>query len=467
MDSGGKGGGSGAGGGYVSVLGGILAGAVIAAGAGWLMLDRIAPLPPAPAVAPEPAPVAVPLAGVPAEAADPGTAAIPPRFDQLRAEADGAVLVAGRGDARAVIEVLIDGVRHAETLTDARGQFAAQFSLPVSALPRVVTLRMIDPQGRVSLSEENVILAPVTGAVTLTAEGSPPVPAPVPLTAADRAAGVDVAAPVPAPGAVALPVQPARRGTEAETALPEAVAKAETPPDAEAAAQGVATPVPLLADAEGVRVLAPAAGGALVIDTISYDSGADVAVSGRGAGAGFVRAYLDNHEIAVAPSSGDGPWRLVLSGVAPGTYLLRIDALDAAGVVTGRAETPFLREPPEVVAAARGLAAVPAAEPAVTPGPGAPQAPAATAADAPASAPQAVPSVPAPVATAAPSAPTTPAVSAISARVLTVQPGYTLWGIARDSYGDGFLYVRVFEANRGQIRDPDLIYPGQVFTLPQ
>ena len=29
------------------------------------------------------------------------------------------------------------------------------------------------------------------------------------------------------------------------------------------------------------------------------------------------------------------------------------------------------------------------------------------------------------------------------------------------------LYVRIFEANRDQIRDPDWIYPGQVFSLPE
>ena len=52
-------------------------------------------------------------------------------------------------------------------------------------------------------------------------------------------------------------------------------------------------------------------------------------------------------------------------------------------------------------------------------------------------------------------------------RAVTVQPGNTLWAIARDAYGDGILYVRVFEANRGLIRDPDLIYPGQIFTVPE
>ena len=49
----------------------------------------------------------------------------------------------------------------------------------------------------------------------------------------------------------------------------------------------------------------------------------------------------------------------------------------------------------------------------------------------------------------------------------TVQPGATLWAIAEERYGAGILYVTVFEANRDRIRNPDLIYPGQVFILPE
>ncbi|MBO6898696.1 MAG: LysM peptidoglycan-binding domain-containing protein [Shimia sp.] len=52
-------------------------------------------------------------------------------------------------------------------------------------------------------------------------------------------------------------------------------------------------------------------------------------------------------------------------------------------------------------------------------------------------------------------------------RIVTVQPGATLWAIARDRYGEGQLYLQVFEANKDKIRDPDLIYPGQVFTVPE
>ncbi len=51
-------------------------------------------------------------------------------------------------------------------------------------------------------------------------------------------------------------------------------------------------------------------------------------------------------------------------------------------------------------------------------------------------------------------------------KAITVQKGATLWAIARERYGSGDLYVRVFEANKSAIRDPDLIYPGQIFDLP-
>ena len=47
-----------------------------------------------------------------------------------------------------------------------------------------------------------------------------------------------------------------------------------------------------------------------------------------------------------------------------------------------------------------------------------------------------------------------------------VARGDNLWRISRISYGRGIRYPIIFEANRDQIRHPDLIYPGQVFVLP-
>jgi nucleoid-associated protein YgaU len=58
-------------------------------------------------------------------------------------------------------------------------------------------------------------------------------------------------------------------------------------------------------------------------------------------------------------------------------------------------------------------------------------------------------------------------IAAKGASAITVQPGYTLWAIAREKYGSGFQYVRVYQANQDLIKNPDLIYPGQVFKLPE
>jgi len=49
---------------------------------------------------------------------------------------------------------------------------------------------------------------------------------------------------------------------------------------------------------------------------------------------------------------------------------------------------------------------------------------------------------------------------------VVVQPGNSLWRIARRVYGTGFQYTVIYEANADQIRDPDLIFPGQIFVLP-
>ncbi|MGB3250288.1 MAG: LysM peptidoglycan-binding domain-containing protein, partial [Tabrizicola sp.] len=72
----------------------------------------------------------------------------------------------------------------------------------------------------------------------------------------------------------------------------------------------------------------------------------------------------------------------------------------------------------------------------------------------------------APEAPAAPQPDPAPTAAAMPVTV-TVQPGFTLWGIAQERYGDGVLYVQVFEANKDKIKNPDLIYPGQVFSVPE
>ncbi|WP_240453772.1 LysM peptidoglycan-binding domain-containing protein [Chachezhania antarctica] len=152
------------------------------------------------------------------------------------------------------------------------------------------------------------------------------------------------------------------------------------------------------------------------LSTISYTEDGQVYLTGSSAGASTVRVYLDNVAIADIPADDAGRWRGELQGIDPGIYTLRLDEIGTGGTVTSRLETPFKRENPEQL---------------IQPAPG----------------------------NAPPGADGRP-------RAVTVQKGDTLWAISRDRYGDGLLYVQVFEANRGEIRDPDLIYPGQVFALP-
>ncbi len=174
------------------------------------------------------------------------------------------------------------------------------------------------------------------------------------------------------------------------------------------------SPTVLLANKEGVRVLQvpdaaqPDAMTAL-LGAISYDDAGDVALTGNAKGE-FVRVYLNNRPVVTSQIAANGDWQAALPSVDTGIYTLRVDELDSKGDVVARVETPFKREAAAVLAAA-------------------------TPDDAP-------------------------------LQAITVQPGATLWAIARERYGSGTLYARVVEANADTIKNPDLIYPGQVFTVP-
>jgi nucleoid-associated protein YgaU len=190
-------------------------------------------------------------------------------------------------------------------------------------------------------------------------------------------------------------------------------AQTRTPSGVSDAPASPRPPAVLLSTPRGVEALstAPIAPGDVALDSISYDDEGDVLLSGRGSTAAFVRIYLDNTPVTTSRIREDGRWRVQLPEVDTGTYTLRIDQIDSRGQVLARVESPFLRESAAVlerVVAADG--------------------------------------------------------GAVSS--VTIQPGNTLWGISRERYGDGMQYVRIYDANKERIRDPDLIYPGQIFDLP-
>ena len=51
-------------------------------------------------------------------------------------------------------------------------------------------------------------------------------------------------------------------------------------------------------------------------------------------------------------------------------------------------------------------------------------------------------------------------------RTYTVKKGDCLWNIAKQFYGDGSAYTKIYDANTKQIANPNLIYPGQIFVIP-
>lgn len=56
--------------------------------------------------------------------------------------------------------------------------------------------------------------------------------------------------------------------------------------------------------------------------------------------------------------------------------------------------------------------------------------------------------------------------SAPKVKTYTVKSGDCLWNIAKKYYGTGAQYTKIYNANKGKIKNPNLIYPGQVLTIP-
>lgn len=336
-------------------------------------------------------------------------------FDVVRVEPGGSTLIAGRAAPGTTLTLFADGQEMATTTTDSSGGFVMFVDLGASETPRVLTLTETWLDGTVLEADASLILAPVAPLPEIqVAEAAPEaVEAEEPTVALDDNqgdAGVETEAVEETLAGSANEAD--EGGTETE------VIEAEAAPVEEEQEAEIESPTVLLADSEGVQVLQP--GGAapdvdnVSIDAITYDDQGEVALAGRATGESSVRVYLDNAPLLDAEVGDGGQWRVDLPDVDTGTYTLRVDELDEEGTVISRTETPFKRE---AVAAIAALDSREEAE-----------------------------------------------IAPVS--LLTVQPGNTLWGIARDKYGEGLLYVRVFEANSDRIRNPDLIYPGQIFTVP-
>jgi hypothetical protein len=176
-------------------------------------------------------------------------------------------------------------------------------------------------------------------------------------------------------------------------------------------AEATTQPLALLIPREGgpATVLQkPEAGGEteLAIDSIDYDELGHIAVSGHAPASFRVRLRVDGQTVGEAIADAEGRWRISPSrSISSEMHTLTIEQLDGAGTAVARTAVPL---------ALGDLAR-----------------------------------------------------RAVEGRHVIVQRGQNLWRLARSAYGRGMLYTVIFEANRGRIDNPHLIFPGQVFRLPE
>lgn len=333
-------------------------------------------------------------------------------FDIVRVEPGGSTLIAGRSVPGAEITLMVDGESAGETTADSTGNFVMFSELGASDVPRVLTLSETGLDGTELEAEASIIMSPnpaeSTDVAAVEPEDTQTKPAPL---AEPEIPGTPPEAVTEEPVIASAPTIEPDAPVEGDAPVSEA--------SAEVVVSAPAPPTVLLADETGVRVLQsagdlPQALTNVSIDSISYDTAGEVALAGRATGSSLVRVYLNNNLLIEADIGAAGQWRTALPDVDTGTYTLRVDELNASGDVISRAETPFRRESVETIRSIEQETQL----------------------------------------------------SLAPVSLITVQPGNTLWGIAREKYGQGPLYVRVFDANTDRIRDADLIYPGQIFTVP-
>jgi hypothetical protein len=294
---------------------------------------------------------------VPAASGQTGLAEeIRPAFDVARVEPSGDAVIAGRAAPGASVELLRNGEVHARVVADASGQFA-MVPAPLPPGDSELTLRSKQPDGRLAMSKESVVVA----------------------LEKNRKERPVVALMTPDKPSVVL----------SEPAAPD-----------------------------------PA--GSVVVDTVETESGGKLYVSGRSPPRAAVRLYLNDNYLATTTAAANGQFAFTVAGSggpafppgesSKGGYRVRVDEVEQdSGAIRSRAEVPF-NPSQDVVAALAPNAASPAAAP--------------------------------------------------KAATTVVSRGDSLWRISLAAYGDGARYTVIYEANHGQIRNPDRIYPGQVFVLP-
>jgi nucleoid-associated protein YgaU len=244
----------------------------------------------------------------------------------------------------------------------------------------------------------------------------------VAVATADASGQFVIIPPTFAPGDHSLSLAAEGDKTQLQTSKTVAVSV----PQREAAAQVVAKttateprPVPAIPT---LAASPPVEGARIAIRSVEAAGAGGLITTGTADPNALVRLYLNGADLADARTQADGRWSLTIkSGLTHGAYLVRADEINAADAkVVASAETQFT-----------------------------------------------YPGSAAPAVAAAPSSASPADVVIGSIQTALVAPGHTLWALSQNYYGDPTRYPVIYEANKPQIHNPNLIFPGQVFVVPK
>ena len=356
-----------------------------------------------------------------------------PKFDLFSIDSSGLATIAGKGLAGQDLEIVLDGQVIAVVIPDDNGEFAIILDLGISNKPRSLVLRSRHKDGREVVSDETVLITPILETDEqdkniIVAEESSDANSDKPKVEENNHEDEQQKNIIVAEESsdTVLDEPKVDENNDEDTIEINSLNNTETLESKELDTSNVSVAI---VSSKDLKVISPAVQtnapkvSDVIIDAISYDAEGEVLLSGRGVVDQHIRIYVDNKPVKTRSIEADGTWSMDLQEIDAGVYILRIDQLDSDGVVTSRTETPFQKETNQVAKQMAALANNEVAD-------------------------------------------STPQIG-IGLSTVIIQPGYTLWAVARKTYGFGIQYVRIYHANKDQIRDPDLIYPGQIFKLPE
>ena len=356
-----------------------------------------------------------------------------PKFDLFSIDSSGLATIAGKGLAGQDLEIVLDGQVIAVVIPDDNGEFAIILDLGISNKPRSLVLRSRHKDGREVVSDETVLITPILETDEqdkniIVAEESSDANSDKPKVEENNHEDEQQKNIIVAEESsdTVLDEPKVDENNDEDTIEINSLNNTETLESKEIDTSNVSVAI---VSSKDLKVISPAVQtnapkvSDVIIDAISYDAEGEVLLSGRGVVDQHIRIYVDNKPVKTRSIEADGTWSMDLQEIDAGVYILRIDQLDSDGVVTSRTETPFQKETNQVAKQMAALANNEVAD-------------------------------------------STPQIG-IGLSTVIIQPGYTLWAVARKTYGFGIQYVRIYHANKDQIRDPDLLYPGQIFKLPE